>query len=164
MVMNVLDVAASKELEMKSCYEKIARESTLVGIRTIFSLLARDEEKHYEMVLALRGGTCPELPTDSTVLETARTMVGSFVGDKDVAGLLRNDLDGYRLALAMEGESVRSYEKLAAVQNDAASRKMLLKILGEERKHYNVVENLYDFASKPEYFLAWAEFSNLREL
>jgi len=162
--MNVLDVAASKELEMKSCYEKIARESSLVGICTIFSLLARDEEKHYEMVLALKNGTYPELPTDSTVLETAREMVGGFVGDKDVAGSLRNDLEGYRLALAMEDESVRFYEKIAAAENDAASRKVLLKILGEEKKHYNVVENLYDFAFKPEYFLAWAEFSNLREL
>lgn len=162
--MNVLDVAASKELEVKSYYEKLAQESLLVGIRNIFLLMTRDEQKHYEMVLALKSGKYSELSADSTVLETAREIIGSFIGDKDLAGSLRNDLDGYRQALSVEAESVRFYEKLAAVETDAKSREVLLKILGEEKKHYNVVENLYDFAFKPEYFLAWGEFSNLRDL
>jgi hypothetical protein len=42
--------------------------------------------------------------------------------------------------------------------------KLVTAILDEEKKHYTIVANLYDFALEPEYFLAWGEFSNLKEL
>lgn len=164
MTVNVLDVAAAKEQEVKSYYEKLAGETALAGIKNIFTLLAGDEQKHYEMVLALKSGRLPDLAPDSKVLEYARETAGRMIGNKDAAELIGNDLEGYRHALKVEAESVRFYERIAAQENNEDSRKILLKILGEEKKHYNVVENLYDFALKPEYFLEWGEFSNLREL
>jgi rubrerythrin len=164
MIMNVLDVAAAKEKQVKSYYEKLAAETALAGIRNIFTLLAGDEQKHYEMVLALQSGRLPDLSPDSTILEYARETVGKMIGDKDAALSIRNDLEGYRHALEVEAESVRFYDRIAAEESDESSRKVLQKILCEEKKHYNVVENLYDFAQKPEYFLAWGEFGNLRDL
>ncbi|HEY6871918.1 MAG TPA: hypothetical protein VI298_04220 [Geobacteraceae bacterium] len=41
---------------------------------------------------------------------------------------------------------------------------LLLRIANEEKKHYNIMENFYDFVLAPQSFLAWGEFSNLREL
>ncbi len=162
--MNVLDVAAAKEKQVKSYYEKLAGETALAGIRKIFTLLAADEQKHYEMVLALKGGRLPDLSPDSTVLECARETVGKMIGSREAAELIRNDLEGYRHALEVEAESVRFYGSIVEQESDEDSGKILRKILEEEKKHYNVVENLYDFALKPEYFLEWCEFSNLREL
>jgi len=162
--MNVLDVAAAKEKQVQSYYEKLAGETALAGIRNIFTLLAGDEKKHYEMVLAIRDGRLPDLSPDSTALEYARETLGNLIGDKNAAASIRNDLEGYRHALKVEAESVRFYESIAGEEKDANSGKVLQKILGEEKKHYNIVENLYDFALKPEYFLASGEFSNLREL
>jgi rubrerythrin len=37
-------------------------------------------------------------------------------------------------------------------------------LAAEERRHLNMVENIYDFVEAPRSFLAWGEFSNLREL
>ena len=54
---------------------------------------------------------------------------------------------------------------------DAASKaekpehaELYLRMANEEKKHYNIMENLYDFVLEPSYYLAWREFSNLREL
>ena len=41
---------------------------------------------------------------------------------------------------------------------------ILLKIASEEKKHFNIMDNLYDYTLAPQNFLAWAEFSNLKEL
>jgi len=162
--MNVFDLAMEKELEVKSYYEKLAEESPLTGVRRIFSLLAGDEQKHFDMVKAMKGGAGPEQLADSTTLEAAREILGEMIGDESAAEKLKNSLDSYRLALKVEADSVRFYEQISEKETDTRLKKILDKILGEERKHYNIVENLYDFVLKPGYFLAWGEFSNLRDL
>jgi len=40
---------------------------------------------------------------------------------------------------------------------------LLQKIANEEKKHYNIMENLYDLVLAPQTYLAWGEFSNLKE-
>lgn len=162
--MNVFDLAMEKELEVKAHYEKLAGEARVAGVKQLFSMLANDEQRHYDMIAAMRNGAEPGELADSTVLETARETVGTMIGDEDAASLLNTSLDGYRHALAVEAESVRFYTEVAGKEKDARLKKVLAKILGEEKKHYNIVENLYDFTLKPGYFLAWAEFSNLRDL
>jgi rubrerythrin len=40
----------------------------------------------------------------------------------------------------------------------------LRRIAEEERRHLNIMENIFDFVESPKTFLAWGEFSNLNEL
>lgn len=162
--MNVYDMAMEKELDVKAYYEKLAGESTLPGVKRIFTLLAGDEQKHFEFIQALKGGAGIEQLIDSAAIDAAREIVGALVGDKGAAETLKNSLESYCHALRVEAESVRFYEGILEQENDARVKVVLAKILSEEKKHYNIVENLYDFALKPEYFLAWGEFSNLRDL
>lgn len=162
--MNVFELAMEKELEVKSYYEKLAVESPLPGVRRIFTLLAGDEQKHFDMVKAMKSGAGPEQLADSTALETAREILGALIGETGDAEKLKNSLDSYRHALKVEADSVRFYEGIMEKEPDTRLKKILAKIIGEEQKHYNIVENLYDFALKPEYFLAWGEFSNLKDL
>jgi rubrerythrin len=64
----------------------------------------------------------------------------------------------------VEGESVKFYESVLEKVTDSRLQEVLTTLLKQEQEHYNIVENLYDYALKPEYFLEWAEFSNLRML
>lgn len=162
--MNVFDLAMEKELEVKAHYEKLAGEAGLACVKRIFSLLAEDEQKHYDMIMTMKHGAGQKELADSTALEAARELIDKLMGDEDAASRLNSSLDSYRHALKVEAESVRFYQEIAAKEKDAGLRKVLMKILGEEKKHYNIIENLYDFTLKPGYFLAWAEFSNLRDL
>lgn len=162
--MNVFEKALRKELEVKAYYEKIAAETRLPAVADIFTLLAADEKKHYDALRTMEGGADPTPVPESVALERARGVLESVVGDTHVAAKLTNVLESYRHALEVEAESVTFYQELIENETDARAKRVLLFILKEEKKHYNIVENLYDFALKPQYFLAWEEFSNLRDL
>jgi rubrerythrin len=162
--MNVFETALQNELDVKAHYEKLAGETSLPGIAKIFTLLAEDEQKHYDAIRALMKGADPGPLSSSIALDTARKLLTTFNGDTGTAATLKNDLDGYRHALKIEAESVKFYERLTENEKKSGIKQVLTVILDEEKKHYTIVANLYDFALKPEYFLAWGEFSNLQEL
>jgi len=85
------------------------------------------------------------------------------MNDKTLLDGLRKDLDGYRYAMKVEVDSIKLYEDMAKKENSVEIVQLLLKIANEEKKHYNIMENLYDFVLAPQNYLAWAEFSNLKE-
>jgi rubrerythrin len=53
---------------------------------------------------------------------------------------------------------------MAKQEQDPELVQLYLKIANEEKKHYNIVENIRDFVMRPKYYLEWREFSNLNEL
>ena len=65
--------------------------------------------------------------------------------------------------MKLEAESFRFYEDAAAKESDAEVKALLLKVAGEEHKHYNVLENIYNFVNAPNQHMVWGEFSNLDE-
>jgi rubrerythrin len=162
--MNVFETALQNELEVKAHYEKLARETSQPGVAKIFTLLAEDEQKHYDAIRTMMDDSDPGLISCSIALDTARKLLTTFTGDTDTAATLTNNLESYRHALKIETESVKFYQKVAENEKNARRKQILTVILDEEKNHYTIVANLYDFALEPEYFLAWGEFSNLREL
>lgn len=161
--MNLFEFAMKMEMDGKAYYEKLAAESAVIGLKTIFTRLAADEQKHCDTIEAIKAGVAGTM-ADTTVLEEAKNLFESLMGDKTIAGGLRKDLDGYRHAMKIEADSVRLYEDMAKKENNPETAQLILKIANEEKKHYNIMENLYDFVLAPQNFLAWGEFSNLREL
>jgi len=162
--MNIFEIAMEKEQEVKTYYEKLAEETPHLGIKKIFTLLAADEQIHFDAVQAMGKEAACGIPADSPALEAAQKVLGDFFGDTVPASKLKKDLDSYRHALLVEAESVQFYEGILETVQDKDMKKVLTTILRQEREHYNVVENLYDYVLRPEYFLEWAEFSNLRKL
>ena len=161
--MNIIDFAMKMELDGKAYYEKLAAEAAGAGLKTIFTRLAADEQKHYDTMQALKSGVSGVM-ADSTVLEEAKNLFADLTGDKSIAGSLKISLNGYEHARKTEADSVRFYEDAAGKESNPDTAKLLLRIANEEKKHYNVMDNLYDFTLAPEYYLAWGEFSNLKEL
>jgi rubrerythrin len=162
MVMNVFDFAMQMEIDGKAHYEKLAAGSSIAGLQNIFLMLAADEQKHYEMIQAMKVGHYGAKP-GSTALDEAKNVFQGIINDKTLLGGLRKDLDGYRYAMKVEADSVKLYEDMAKKENSVEIVQLLLKIANEEKKHYNIMENLYDFVLAPQNYLAWGEFSNLKE-
>ena len=163
MTMNIYTFAQRMELEGKGWYENLSATADFIGLKNIFTMLAADEQKHYDTITAMIDRGTTEEMSDSFSLETAKSV---FIGLEDKAArakMMKKDLDGYRLAMKIEVESVRLYEDAAAKEQHDSTRALLLKIAGEEKMHYTIMENICDFVEKPEYFLAWREFSNLQE-
>lgn len=160
--MNVFDFAMEMEMDGKAHYEKLAAGTPVAGLRTVFSMLAADEQRHFDSIRAMKGGIY-EAIADSAVLVEAKNVFQGLMNEKTLLGGLRKDLDGYLYAMKIEADSVKLYEDMAKKENAAEIVELLLMIANEEKKHYNIMENLYDFVLAPQNYLAWGEFSNLKE-
>jgi len=161
--MDVFDFAMKMELQGKAYYENFAQATQIAGLKSIFTGLAADEQKHYDLLRELKAGREWTM-TDSRLAEQARTVFTELLEERDRLGELHEDLDGYRLALKVEADSVRLYEDMAKKEQDPETVQLYLKLANEEKKHFNIIENICDFVMRPKYYLEWREFSNLHEL
>ena len=153
--MNVFDFAMKMEEDGKAYYEKMAGETSHGGLKTIFNRLAEDEQKHYDIFQELKtSGKVPDMQ-DTTVLEESKNVFEGLhkaltmarLNRKKVA-LLYLDLDRFRPINESLGHELGD---------------RLLKVAAEERKHFNILDNIYQFVNAPNQHLAWREFSNLEE-
>jgi rubrerythrin len=160
--MNVFDFAMQMEMDGKAHYEKLAAGTPVAGLKRIFAMLADDEQKHFETIQAMKSGGLDTI-AGSTALDDARNVFQGLMDDRTTLGGLKKDLDGYRHGMKIEADSVKLYEDMAKKENRENIVQILLKIANEEKRHYNIMENLYDFVLAPDNFLAWGEFSNLKE-
>ncbi|HMB15942.1 MAG TPA: ferritin family protein [Pelovirga sp.] len=160
---NIYDYAMEMELDGKSFYAKQAAESESAGLRTIFSRLAEDEQKHYDTIKKLKDRSGPLEMATSTGLEESKNVFQELKERGQTPDKLSEDLEGYRYAMQVEAESFRLYEDAAAKEDDESVRRVLLRIAEEEHDHFNILENIYHFVNAPNQYLAWGEFSNLDE-
>jgi len=159
--MNVFDFAMQMETDGKAYYEKLARQTDQAGLKTIFTRLAEDEQKHYEIFQALRtSGKAPAMQ-ESTALAEAQNLFAELLKGSASSPGSKDDLAAYRQAMKLEADSFRYYEDAAAKEATAEVKGLLLKIAAEEHKHFNILENIYHFINAPNQYLAWGEFSNL---
>ncbi|MBI5743626.1 MAG: ferritin family protein [Elusimicrobia bacterium] len=161
--MNVFEFAIKMELAGQEFYEKLARGVPHAGLKSIFSQLAADEQKHYKIFSALKAQHREAAMADTPALEQAKTIFRDLLAQKDPAGPVKGDLEAYRYAIKLEADSFRLYEEAAAKEKDQGVKGLLLRIAGEEHKHFEILQNIYDFVNAPNQYLAWGEFSNLGE-
>jgi len=161
--MDVFEVAMKMELDGKAYYEKLAEQTDLPGLQTIFRDLARDEQKHYDAFKAMQEKKIlPELTAGSS-LAAARNVFESLPVPEMALKDVKDSLAAYRHAMDVEAESQIFYEKAASEESDPQIKAALLKIAAEEKQHFDIMDNVYQFTNAPNQFLAGAEISNLED-
>lgn len=163
--MKVLDFALEMETIGKGYFERLANESSIAGIGTVFAMLAEEQQELYDTFQAMKKGASAHCNADSKALERARESFAQiFAEDGTALSLLKDDLEAYEHALKVESDIVNFLEEIARKEGDAEARALLMEILAEERKHYDTLESIHDFVAAPKWHLDWAEFSNLNEM
>jgi rubrerythrin len=160
--MNIFDCAISKEEDDRKYYEELAAMTDIHELKILFSMLAASEQEHHDALKRVKGSFDPINDHFAALLE-AVCVFTPLLARRELMAELKNDPDAYRHAVKREEEDVRFYEDLAAKAKDDECRGLLLKIADEERKHLSIVENIYSFVESPRTYLAWGEFSNLKE-
>lgn len=161
--MNILDFAIEMENDGFEYYMELAESSTLPGLKTVFSSMAKDELKHAETFKALNTGKDIASIPASGALETARNIFKQHSGDRGELKNISDSLKAYQHAMKLEANSFRFYEEIAEKETNADVKGLLLKIAEEEHQHFNILENVYHFINAPNQSLEWGEFSNLNE-
>ena len=161
--MNVFDFAMKMEEDGKAYYENLAEQSSQPGLKTLFHSLARDEQKHFEIFKQLKAGAAVPEMQDSDVIEEAKNIFQTLSDQDKVFKKTEAILAAYQHAMNLESGSVRLYEDAAGKEENQAIRELLMRLATEERKHFEILANIYHFVNAPNEYLAWGEFSNLDE-
>ncbi|HAD05110.1 MAG: hypothetical protein A2091_00190 [Desulfuromonadales bacterium GWD2_61_12] len=160
--MNIIECAIDREIDASARYEELAAAATGKDLQELFTLLAAGEREQLKKLNALKG-------------ELARHGAGTTAFDTEVCprkslprpGLLSDSgavlTDGYLDVARAEEESIALYEGLAAQAENPELRRLCLELAAEERRHLQMITNIYDFVEGPKNYLAWGEFGNLRE-
>ena len=161
--MNVFDCAIKIEDEAKECYLKLRKECSDPELKRLFALLADAEEEHRNRLEVMKrefaadSYHAPDLAASACSFRPR--LVGGVKSDRQLS-----DPDFYRHAITEEEEEIRYLEQLGREATDDRTRSTLRMVAEEERRHLSVVENIYSFVEGPKNFLAWGEFSNLKDL
>ncbi len=152
------------ELDGKAHYERLEEMTPVAGLKKVFSILAADEEKHYEVMEELKKGIIVEMAA-SSALETAKNIFQSIRLEEGILADLKTKIDAYRYAIKIEADSISLYEGLLLKDSLNWSRsqvEQLVKVIEEEKNHYNVMENVHDLIATYENYLTWREFDKVR--
>lgn len=161
--MNVYDFAAKMELDGKNYYENMAENTSVKSLKSLLMMLASDELKHFEVVLAMKRGGDLSM-ADSTALDTAKNIFESLGADQTLLGGLRKEYGICEHSIRIEEESIKFYEEMARKESNPKISSLFLRIANEEKKHYNIMDNYYDFILRPKYYMEREEYGNLGRL
>ena len=160
--MNVFDCALKMEEEARVTYQVLASASASEEMKNLFTMLARAEQEHHDALLRVKKTNSHE-QGEFKALDEACCLFQPLLAKRGIIAEMRANHDAYRLVVAQEEKGVVFYEELAGRAEEEGTRRILLQIAEEERRHLNIVENIYSFVESPKNFLAWGEFSNLNE-
>ena len=160
--MNIFDCAIKMEQDARMYYEKLAAATAVPELKNLFTLLAASEQEHHDALVEMKENTDVK-KAEFKVLQEAACLFKPLLAKRDLMAELKEDPDAYQHVVKEEEKGIRFYEELAVQAKDEGAREILLMIAKEERKHLNIVENIYSFVESPKTYLAWGEFSNLKE-
>ncbi|OQX09196.1 MAG: rubrerythrin [Desulfobulbaceae bacterium A2] len=163
--MNVYEYAMEMEKDGEKYYRELAAHCPVEGVRSILTMLANEEVKHYNTIAYLqkRAGDFP--PAETLVLENAKNVFTRMKEEKTDIRFASSDLESYRKAVAIEEMSREFYLDKAADVEEEDVRQIFLRLAGEEEKHFRIMENIVEFVARPEpgNWLENAEWHHLDE-
>jgi rubrerythrin len=160
--MNIFDCAIKMEEESRKRYEELATAATVPELKNLFTILAAAEQEHHDALVRIKMDVKPAKEHFKD-LEEAACAFKPLLSKRDLMAELKHDPDAYLHVVKEEEKGIGFYVESAEQTKDEAVRKILLMLAEEERKHLSIVENIYAFVESPKNFLAWGEFSNLKE-
>jgi rubrerythrin len=154
--MNIIQCAIERENAACIRYEKLAAHATTPDRQELFTLLAAAEQEHLMHLEDLRRDLARH-GIDGTT-ESASCLPVTIPQVEQL------ETDGYLDVTRAEEASIAFYDELAAAAENPQLRQICLQLAEEERGHLEKIAQIYEFVEGPKTFLAWGEFSNMREL
>jgi len=155
--MNVLDFAINMELEGEKYYNEQAELNKNTGLKTVFLMLAKDENAHAQILQNKVKNLSYKL-NDSDTLDKTIHLFKELKDFKNEIKQIPNQLDLYRAALEKEKESINLYEKLLLEAEDDKSKSLFTFLIKQEKDHYEVLDELVLQLNKADDWVEAAEF------
>jgi len=149
--MNIYQFAMQMEKDGEHYYRLLAYESSVPGLAKIFTMLADEELKHYNVVERLsRKENDPQL-AEVRILENVKNIFVSMQAAKEELHIdSTKAASEYRKARGIEEMSQHFYREKANLVEAGPAREIFLRLAKEEEQHLRIMENIVEFVSRPE--------------
>jgi rubrerythrin len=159
--MELLSLALALEEDLQNFYLKQAQLHQENDLHIVFELLAKEEEKHVEILMNYADKI--DLPLmDSDILSKVRPIFKEMADFKSDIKLYATQLDAYRMALDKEVESLNFYKDLRDKSEGEQLKQVFRYLIQQEDRHCIILEELVKLVTRPEEWVESAEFG-LRE-
>ena len=151
------------EIERKSIelYQDFSRQTIVKELSGIFKFLAAEEKSHYEIVKAWRDNSDSPVLDESQLIPDPNNVFQKLADHFNTYGIpATHYYDAYDKARLFEEKSIAFYESLAE-QISEGQKKLLGKIIDQEKKHTEFFINLLEFLRHPGEWIENAEWYHL---
>lgn len=161
--MNAYEFAMKMEKEGEATYRELAEKAPNQGLKSIMTMLADAEVKHYHVIQAMsRQNGLPDMDEDR-ILQDAKTVFQAMKEEGQTINLEGTQKEAYQMALDVETKSRVFYEDQANELDDGPQKDILLQLAKEEGRHEVLLQNIIEFISRPDQWLEDAEWYHLDE-
>jgi rubrerythrin len=160
--MNIYDFAMAKEKEAESLYRQLADNTGNEGFKSIFSMLADEEGRHYSILEEMNNEVPPEL-SDSDILPNANEVIKKMSRKKEAFEIETDQVELYKNAQEIEKQSRDFYREKAGEVQDAFQKEIFEKLADQEQNHYVLLDNIIELVLRPEQWLENAEWNPTEE-
>ncbi len=160
--MDIYDFALEKEQKSEKLYRQIADQCKNTGLKNIFTMLADEEQKHYNIVKKLQENDTSQR-TETSIISDAKKVFERMRDERLTVGCNEKQIDTYREAQRFEEESRDYYKEKAEQVDDDYQQNLFQKLAREEQCHYDLLDGIIQMVQRPERWLEDAEWYHLEE-
>ena len=157
--MNALELAMKMETDSIKFYTEAAEKTKYPAGKKMFQTITEDEKRHLEMIAQIIKGlniTIKDVSPMKRVKTIFETMKDEMM--KKVA-VTSDELEAFKIAMRMEQEGEAFYKKSLAAAKTEKEKALFERLIEEERQHYRIFSNTYQFLSDTGNWFMWSEHS-----
>lgn len=159
--MDILKYAMQMEKDGEAYYRQLAQQTGNKGLKSILTMLADEEVKHYKIIEKME--TEKPRPAPAKILARAKNIFAKIKKSDEGLDFVSGQIGLYRKAQDIEKKSEQFYREKANKVEEKYQKEIFLQLAEEENKHYFLLENIIQFVSRPETWVENAEFYHLDE-
>lgn len=153
--MDIYKFAMQMELDGRHYYLDLAKKTENVGIKSVLTMMAESEAKHYNVILDMQKNDKTEYSKDAEVLTKIKNIFSKMKEEKEI-DVDVSQVEFYKKAMEIEADSEKFYLERADEEKDPHRKEIFLTLAKEEKGHCILLENIVNLVSQPD---SWIENS-----
>lgn len=151
------------ELDGRNYYLDLAEKTNNTGVKSILTMMAESESKHYNVILSMQKNDKTEYSRDTKVLTNVKNIFMKMKEEKDI-DVDVSQVEFYKKALEIETDSEKFYLERAVEEKDPHRKEIFLTLAKEEKGHCILLENIINLVSQPDNWIENSEWYDIDEV
>ncbi len=154
--MDIYKFAMQMELDGRNFYLDLVKKTENAGIKSVLTMMAESESKHYNVILDMQKNDKTEYSKDAEVLTKIKNIFTKIKEEKEI-DVDVSQVEFYKKALEIETNSEKFYLERADEEKDPHRKEIFLVLAKEEKGHCILLENIVNLVSQPDNLIEISE-------